>query len=41
MDKNKELLYELNVKNFKNIVNKNDEYPKGSENGPIIFFKIN
>lgn len=39
MDKNKELLYELNVKNFKNIVNKNDEYPKGSENGPIIFFQ--
>lgn len=39
MDKNKELLYELNVKNFKNIVNKNDEHPKGSENGPIIFFQ--
>lgn len=39
MDKSKKHWYELNVKNFKNIINKNIKNVDGSENGPITFFQ--
>lgn len=39
MEKTKDYWYELSVKNFKNIINKIVKYPKGSENGSILFFQ--
>lgn len=39
MSENKEFWYELSVKNFKNIINKTQEYRPLSENGSIIFWQ--